>query len=383
MKNKLLFSFILLAVSFILRYLSGIFLTGNVNYFEHWLLIVATFILGAWVLRGAADIIEETTEVLSEKTGVAGGVLQAFGTAFPDMVLGIVAAIISLSFKTTDYLSAVNYAIIAAATTFGSNVYNVIFSAWLIFRQNLANNLGRDVATFPFAKSKVIPMIRHIEKPTHKEMDTAVSIITMLSVLTSIVALSMVFFGKVQDVPSGINDDLYQLVRPVGFLILVVGAVMIYIFRKSERRAEIQRERAEFQGYFHRHPVLIIWLGLLIASIAILFSAQAIIHALKVFSDITRVPFVLTGVGAGIVGSLGEMIVVYKFTVNPRGRIGDAIVGVAMDNIVTIIGASIVAIIGGIFLGGPALILIFVVTLCVNTILIWQISRLKDHLPFS
>jgi hypothetical protein len=41
-------------------------------------------------------------------------------------------------------------------------------------------------------------------------------------------------------------------------------------------------------------------------------------------------------------------------------------------------GASIVAIIGGIFLGGSALILLFVLIITLNTILIWQISRLKN-----
>jgi len=75
---------------------------------------------------------------------------------------------------------------------------------------------------------------------------------------------------------------------------------------------------------------------------------------------------------------LGEIIVVHNFSVNPSGRIGDAIVGVAMDNIVTITGASIVAIMGGIFLGGRWLIMNFVLILCLNTVLIWQISDLKN-----
>jgi hypothetical protein len=50
----------------------------------------------------------------------------------------------------------------------------------------------------------------------------------------------------------------------------------------------------------------------------------------------------------------------------------------AMDNIVTTMGASIVAIMGGIFLGGNALILIFVLILTLNTTLIWQIAKLKN-----
>ena len=101
---------------------------------------------------------------------------------------------------------------------------------------------------------------------------------------------------------------------------------------------------------------------------------------MEVFSDLTHLPFVLTGILAGIIGCFGEMLVVHNFSVNPKGRIGDAIVGVAMDNIVTTLGASIVAVMGGIFLGGNSLIIIFMVILAGNTVLIQQISRLKNSL---
>ena len=48
-----------------------------------------------------------------------------------------------------------------------------------------------------------------------------------------------------------------------------------------------------------------------------------------------------------------------------------------MDNNITIIVPQIVAMIGGIFLGGTALIVIFVLILPVNMLLVWQISELK------
>jgi hypothetical protein len=99
-----------------------------------------------------------------------------------------------------------------------------------------------------------------------------------------------------------------------------------------------------------------------------------------VFSHLAHVPFVITGILAGIIGCFGEMIIVHNFSVHPRGRIGDAIVGVAMDNIVTTLGASLVAIIGGIFLGGDSLILIFIIILAANTLLIEQITRFKNSL---
>jgi hypothetical protein len=102
------------------------------------------------------------------------------------------------------------------------------------------------------------------------------------------------------------------------------------------------------------------------------------VRAVEALCQITGLPFVVAGVLAGIIGCLGEMIVIHNFSVNPNGRIGDAVVGVSMDNIVTIVGAAIVAVMGGIFLGGNALILIFVIILTINSTLVWQMSKLKN-----
>ena len=381
-KNKLIWTFFLLIGSFVIKFLSDFFLQGNLAYIVQLVVIVLVFIFGFYILHGTAEIIEETTGVLSEKTGVAGGVLQSFGTAFPDMALGVVAAVLSLSLRKSDYSSSINYAIIAAATTFGSNIYNVGFSAWCVFRQNLANELGKRIWIFPlFNAGAAIPIEEHMQRPSHKEMDVSISVITALSVLTSLIAISMVIFGKVTDLPQGISGDLYQLIRPIGIFVFIVAVAMIFLFRKSERITKAEEKIINPEDFFRKNSLYVIWISLIVSAAAILYSAEAMIHALKIFSDMTNIPFVLTGVAAGIIGSLGEMLVVYNFTVNPKGRIGDAIVGVAMDNIVTIIGASIVAMIGGIFLGGNALILIFVIILCLDTILIWQISRLKDRLP--
>lgn len=107
-------------------------------------------------------------------------------------------------------------------------------------------------------------------------------------------------------------------------------------------------------------------------------TAETMVEAVNHGCLLFHIPVVIGGTLAGIIGCLAEMIVVYKFTVNPVGRIGDAVVGVAMDNIITIIGASIVALLGGIFLGGSSLIVIFVLILTVNMLLVWQVSELKD-----
>ena len=111
----------------------------------------------------------------------------------------------------------------------------------------------------------------------------------------------------------------------------------------------------------------------------ILFSAEAMVDSVIKFSDITHIPAVVSGLIVGIIGCLGEMMVIHNYTVHPKGRIGDAIVGVAMDNVVTLLGASVIAIMGGIFLGGSSLIAIFVLVLAANTVLMWQVARLKDE----
>jgi hypothetical protein len=381
-KNRLNYILVLLAGGFILRFYIMNLLGEANNLIIRIFAIVAILGLGAFfILRGTAKIIEETTSVLTERTKLAGGLLQSFGTAFPDMVLGIMAAIVSVSLRKTNYTLAINYAIIAAATTFGSNVYNIGHAAWCIFRQNLANAKGVSILMFPKFKfgGTVKPIKDHVRKPSIVEFDTAINISTALTVLTAIVALSMVIFGQVKIRPSGIESDLYQLIRPVGVLIFILGVYILYYFRKTKRAKSPVEEIEEEEEYFKTKNNSVIWGYLIISGIAILLAAESMVRAIEALCEITALPYVIAGVLAGIIGCLGEMIVVHNFSVHPNGRIGDAVVGVAMDNIVTIIGASIVAIMGGIFLGGNSLILIFVIILTLNTVLIWQISQLKNY----
>lgn len=381
-KNRFVHIFVLLALALLLRFYFEGFLAEQNNI---WLRISGIIIiLGVgtiFVLRKTAEIIEETTEVLSERTKIASGLLQSLGTAFPDMVLGIMAAIISLRLAKTDYALAINFAIIAAATTFGSNIYNIAHAAWCIFRQNIANKKEKPVLMFPFTKKMgiVLPMKNHTVKPSLKEIDASVDVLNALTILTSIVAISMVFFGQVATPPQNIRGDLYQLVRPVGVAILILCVFVLYYFRKTKREHILVEEIAREERYYEKKSTFLILLNLLVSGIAILFAAESMVFSVEAFSSITGIPFVVTGVLAGIIGCLGEMIVIHNFTVNPKGRIGDAVVGVGMDNIVTTMGAAVVAVMGGIFLGGNALILIFVVILMLNTVLIWQISKLKNY----
>lgn len=380
--TRLIYLLLLLAAGLIIKYLLIDFISED---YGQWVRLGASFIilyLGAvYILRGTAEVIEETTEVLSEKTKLAGGLLQSLGTAFPDMVLGILAAFVSLKLRSTDMGRAINFAIIAAAVTFGSNIYNIAHATWCIFRQNLANKKVRVIAMFPYLGKggAVKPMQSHAIKPNLAEFETAIDVSVALTMLTGIVALSMVLFGQWHGPATTFKGDLYQLIRPVGIIIFLLCLIILYFFRKTKRGETTIPAVAAGENYYRQAKSSVIWASLLVAALAILLAAESMVGAIEAICEITNLPFVVAGVLAGIIGCLGEMMVVHNFTVNPKGRIGDAVVGVAMDNIVTIMGASIVAIMGGIFLGGNSLILIFVIIFCLNTLLIWQISRLKNY----
>lgn len=380
-KNKLFYLVILLAVAGFLKFYLTSWLEEDQGLLWQSLGILLILGIGTFfVLRGTANVIEETTEVLSTRTKLAGGLLQSIGTAFPDMVLGVAAAITSWKLVATDYNLAINFAIIAAATTFGSNIYNIGHAAWCIWRQNLANQQNKVVAMLPKFKplGEVLPMSSHKVKPSLLEIDNALDVCNALTLLTAIVAISMVLFGKSENAPEGFNGDLYQLIRPVGIVVFLLTIFVLHYFRKTHRPDNPDEEVVEAEKYYQTKSNWFIFINLLMAGGAILFAAESMVHAIEVFCHLTGVPFVIAGALAGIIGCMGEMMVIHNFTVNPNGRIGDAVVGVAMDNIVTTMGASIVAMIGGIFLGGNALILIFVLILTLNAVLMWQIARLKN-----
>ncbi|MBI2042347.1 MAG: hypothetical protein HYT21_01150 [Candidatus Nealsonbacteria bacterium] len=347
------------------------------------IVIITVFSVGiGYIFRGTAKVIEETTDVLKDRTKLAGGFLQSFGTAFPDMVIGVVAAMISLQVRDTDYVRAINLAIIAASTTFGSNIYNILHAVWCIYRQNLANAKHRAVLMFPRFKAggSLKPFEEHETKPSVREMDAAIRILTALTMLTAFVAVSMVLFGQVKDADGKIAGDLYQLILPIGIILFILCAGVLYYFRKSHRpESPVEEIRAQ-ERYYDKLGSWRIWLDLVLSGIAILFVAESMVKTMEVFSQLTHIPFVVTGIMAGLIGCFGEILVVHNFSVNPKGRIGDAVTGVAMDNIVTTLGAAIVAIMGGIFLGSNSLILIFVIILAANTLLIEQISKLKNSL---
>ena len=376
--------FVFVVVALLLKFVVANRLLATGAWWWQALMILVIFTLGfCYVFSGTVTVVEETTDVLRDRTRLAGGLLQSFGTAFPDMIVGIVAAVLAFQVRSTDPLRAINLAVLAAAATFGSNIYNILHATWCVWRQNLADTRGKNVLMLPFVPSfgTLRPVTEHKMKPTVGEMNGAIRVLIALTLLTAFAAISMVIFGKTDGNIQGITGDMYKLITPVGILLGVLCIATLYIFRKNPRPTQMTPEVLEGESFYSAQPTFRIWFDLVLSGVAILFAAEAMVTAMEVFSHLTHLPFVVTGVMGGIIGCFGEMLIVHNFSVHPHGRIGDAIVGVAMDNIMTMLGASLVATIGGIFLGGSSLILIFIIILTANTVLIGQICELKGRLP--
>ncbi len=376
-KQKIVFqTLILMLLSAVaLKYGLTHFLTSDYSSFIRIPTALFILIFGAiYPLTKSAEIIEGATDVLSKKTGLAAGLLQSLGTAFPDMILGVTAAIISLSYVKNDPERAISFAMIAAATTFGSNIYNIGHSIWCISRQNLADRLGSQILMFPKIKrgGNIIPLKKHKKLPTIIQINTGINLLTILTLLTAGVALLMVAFGQV-------GPNLYQLIRPAGVFLFLLTIYVLLKFRTSGDSLP-ETDLAEENTPISSLSLPLVWLSLIIAGVTIAFSAETMIKSLEVISVITGIPYVISGTLAGLVGCLGEMIVIHNYSIHQNGRLGDAVVGVAMDNIVTIMGASIVAIMGGIFLGGTSLIVLFILILTLNTVLIKELGILKSTL---
>ncbi len=329
--------------------------------------------LGIFALLKIAGLIEETTSVLKDKVGLAGGLLQAIGTAFPDMIIGIVAAISAVN--ATNDEDRLKFAILAAAATFGSNLYNVGHAAWCVWRQNRANDLNKEIKMFIWFGEDMKPMNEHDVVPKLEEVDNATTLLSALSVLTFLAAILMVVIGKQVPGKYGFQGgDLYQLNGIAGFLLILCAFGVIWKFRKNTSHAH-DDEHNEFM------KISPIWsfACLAVSAVAIYFTANAMVGAVEHFTEVAHFPIFIAGLLSGLIGCLGEIIVVHNFSVNPKGKIGDALVGVGMDNIMTLIGASIVAIMGGIFLGGSEVIIVFCGVLFLNTLLLLQIGKLKNH----
>lgn len=345
-----------------------------------WSVMIILFVVGIYLIQQTAEVIEKTTGVLKDRTGLAGGLLQALGTAFPDMVIGVVSAILSLQAASYDMTRSINLAIIAASTTFGSNIYNILHAAWCVHRQNLADKLKKNVLMFPGIKSGGLlrPLNLHKIKPMSAEINAAMEILVYLSFLTLLVAIGMVLFGGVHGGPIDelFDGDLYQLNKPIAVIVFIISVAIIYIFRKAHAKDEKEGK----ENYYFDKQTIRIWLDLLISGFIILLAAESLVESVAKFSELTHVPYVLTGIATALVGCLGEMIVIHNFSVNPKGRLADALTGVAMDNVVTIIGACIIAIMGGIFLGSDALIIIFILIMFSKILLMHEVAELKDNL---
>ncbi|MEK7097199.1 MAG: hypothetical protein AAB859_02660, partial [Patescibacteria group bacterium] len=289
--NKLYFFVLLLGTASFIRFILTPFLNNQNIFLQLGSVIIILFIGAFFLLRASAKVIEETTEVLSERTKLAGGLLQSLGTAFPDMILGIVAAIVSVNLRSTDFPRAINYAIIAASTTFGSNIYNIGHAAWCMYRQNKANKSNRSIFMFPGIPGggKVIPFAKHLIKPHLLEFDTAIQILIVLTLLTSVVAVSMVLFGKVQIKELNLTEDLYQLIRPIGIVIFFLSGLILYLFRKTHRKESAINDIAEAEQFYRKKSTRTILFHLLLSGVIILLTAESMIYAIETLSHITHI----------------------------------------------------------------------------------------------
>ena len=189
--------------------------------------MLAALLLGTYIIFLISEIIEETTAVLRTRTGLAGGLIQAVGTAFPDMIVGVTAALMSIQAMNSNYPLAVSYAIIAASATFGSNIYNMGFAAYCIFRQNVANRSHQKTTFFPFiGKPRLIPMDDHQNRPNLIEVNTSIRVIGSLTVLTAMVAIMMVLFGG-SPAPVGFHGELYSLKPVIGVVVLLAAVAIL------------------------------------------------------------------------------------------------------------------------------------------------------------
>ena len=86
---------------------------------------------------------------------------------------------------------------------------------------------------FPLIGGGVVqPLQSHHIKPKVVEINTAISVLSALTLLTTFVVLSMVFFGRVEPI-AGVTGDLYQLKWYIGLIMILLIIFTLYIFRKN------------------------------------------------------------------------------------------------------------------------------------------------------
>jgi len=337
--------------------------------------IFAAFLVGMVCILKTAPSIGLAAQALKGRTRLAPGLLQAVGTAVPDMVIGVLAAILSLKVLQSDPAKSIHLAMIAGSTTLASNIYNIAYAAWCLWRQNTADRLGRHVLMIPGWKNTGVltPMSVKHRKPSKAEIDAGISLLTALSVVTALCALSLVIAGKNTGASVELSVDIYRLGRWPAVIILVLCAYLLFAFRKAHgpSLSQTDSERVKIANWK-------VWLSLLAGGCVLVFSAQAVIAAILESATRASIPVTVAGSVAALIGCLGEMAVIHDFSVHPHGNVMDAVTGVAMDNFVTLIGACSIALLGGIYLGGAEAILIFVCILMANTLLIFQTSRLGN-----
>ncbi len=358
--------------------LLSFFLTQYKHFIWIYIALMLQLFVGIYCIVKTSKIIGAVSQSLKYQTGIAAGVLQAIGTALPDMAIGILAAILSVSEVSGDYYRSVQYGIVAGSTTLGSNIYNILFASWCVWRQDKSNRLKREVLMFPPIKKwgKLTPLSQQELRPSLKEISSSLTLLLILSAITAFVAISVVFSGTIENSSELFQQDIYKFNKGMALFILMACLFFIYEFRKAQLRGN-GKDKIDQEGT--GSSMFRNWFSLLVATVILFVSAYMVIEAITRISELTNIPIEVLGMATALVGCLGEMIVIYDFSVHQSGTIIDAITGVTMDNFLTIIGTCFIALIGGIYLGSSAAIIIFIFIMLANTVLIVQTAKLRDE----
>ncbi len=362
-------------------------LTHFLTQYKHLVWISIAFVLqllaGIYCIVKTAKTIGAVSQSLKYQTGIAAGVLQAIGTALPDMAIGILAAILSVREASGDYYRSIQYGMVAGSTTLGSNIYNILFASWCVWRQDKSDRVKREVLMFPLIKKwgRLTPLSQQELKPTLREISSSLTLLLILSAITALVAISVVFSGIIESSPELFQQDIYKFDKGMALFILMACLFLIYEFRKAQSSSNVkEKTNLEDTG----NSVIRNWFFLLVATFILFISAYMVIEAITRISELTNIPIEVLGMATALVGCLGEMTVIYDFSIHQSGTIIDAITGVTMDNFFTIVGTCLIALIGGIYLGSSTAIIIFICIMLANTVLIVQTAKLKDeYLAFN
>lgn len=339
----------------------------------------SAFLLGIYLLRETSKIIQNATAVLKDRTNIMGKLLQPSGAAFSNIIIGVVAAILSWMLTTSDPVKSVNLSILATTTIFGSFAYIIFFAVWCIYRQNVANRKGKIISVVPLTgiAGLIKPIKLHKTNPKMEDFDNIMQIIGYFSFIVSLVTLGIIGFGKIIRISltTGFYEILLQLSKPFGIVILLVCLGIILKYNKNKPKKEIY----DVDNIYGTLPTSRMLMDLSISIVIITFAAEAIVRSISLFAQLTHTSYLIMGLITAFIACIGEISKIHNHTINPSGKIPESLVNIFINNIVAIMVVSFVTVLGGLFRGNITSLIIFMLILLANTLLTQQVHNLKNY----